>query len=161
VHIQVLSGNGGDGAVSFCREKFVPRGGPDGGGGGSGGDVVVATGGGLTTLAHLRHKHVFQATPRPRGGTNYPPGSPSQSLLIPVPAGTIVTDEESGAIWDLSESGDSVVVGRGGEGGRGNARFANSVRQAPNFAEKGLPGEARQIKLELKLLADVGIVGLP
>ena len=160
-HIHVISGAGGNGAVSFRREKFVPRGGPDGGDGGRGGDVIIQADEGLTTLSHFRHKRVYRAASgRPgEGGKRH--GANGGHLVLKVPVGTMIqaSDVEQG--WDLDQPGLQVVVARGGEGGRGNARFATSMRQAPGFAERGLPGEDLELRLELKLLADVGLVGLP
>ncbi|HXH22266.1 MAG TPA: GTPase ObgE [Dehalococcoidia bacterium] len=161
VEIHVVSGSGGNGAVSFRREKFVPRGGPDGGDGGRGGDVILRADPGLTTLAHLRFRRTYKAGDGQPGAKRKQHGASGESLVINVPVGTVVVAEETGEVWDLAAPGAQVVVARGGEGGRGNARFANSVRQAPAFAEKGLPGEEKVLKLELKLLADVGIIGLP
>jgi GTPase len=159
--IHTISGSGGNGAVSFRREKFVPRGGPDGGDGGNGGAVIIQADEGLTTLAHFRHKRVYKAESGTPGGKSHRHGRNGQSLLLKVPVGTVVKVEDSEQSWDLDRAGAQVVIAKGGEGGRGNARFSNSIRQAPNFAERGLPGEALDLRLELKLLADVGIVGLP
>jgi GTP-binding protein len=161
VQIRVMSGSGGDGAVSFRREKYVARGGPDGGDGGRGGDVILLADPGLTTLAHLRYRKVYKATDGQPGGKRQRHGANGGSLEIKVPAGTEVRALAGNESWDLEQPGMRVVVARGGEGGRGNVRFANSVRQAPGFAEKGLPGDEKDLRLELKLLADVGIVGLP
>jgi GTP-binding protein len=161
VQIHVISGSGGNGAVSFRREKFVPRGGPDGGDGGRGGDVVFQADPGLSTLAHLRFKRTYKAGAGGGGAKRQRHGANGASLLVRVPPGTVISDEGSGEKWDLDRPGLKAVVAHGGEGGRGNSRFANSVRQAPNFAEKGLPGEEKTLRLELKLLADVGIIGLP
>lgn len=160
VQIRVVSGAGGNGMASFRREKFVPRGGPDGGDGGRGGDVVLEADEGLTTLSHLRHKRIYRAENGHPGQSGQRHGAAGQPLVIKVPVGTVVR-VKGGSSWDLDKPGARVVVARGGEGGKGNARFANSVRQAPNFAERGLPGEDLELTLELKLLADVGLVGLP
>jgi len=157
--IHITSGAGGNGAVSFRREKFVPRGGPDGGDGGRGGDVLFEADLGLTTLAHFRHSRFYKAESGKAGAGGKRHGSNGQQLVLKVPVGTVIQAEEQ--VWDLNEPGVQVVVARGGDGGRGNARFANSIRQAPNFAERGLPGEELDLRLELKLLADVGLVGLP
>ena len=159
--IRVISGSGGNGAVSFRREKFVPRGGPDGGDGGKGGDVIVEADNGLTTLAHFRHSHVYKAESGKPGAGGQRHGGNGKPLVLTVPLGTQIKGPDEEVLWDLDAAGARVVVARGGDGGRGNARFANSVRQAPTFAERGLPGEDRDLRLELKLLADVGIVGLP
>ena len=157
--IQVLSGSGGNGAVSYRREKFVPMGGPDGGDGGRGGDVLIQADEGLTTLAHFRRRHIYKAESGVSGRGQKRHGANGKNLLLKVPVGTVIGAGD--AVWDLDEQGAMVVIARGGDGGRGNARFANSIRQAPGFAEKGLPGEELALHLELKLLADVGLVGLP
>jgi GTP-binding protein len=161
VQIHVISGSGGNGAVSFRREKFVPRGGPDGGDGGRGGDVLFYADPGLSTLAHLRFKRTYKAGTGGSGAKRHRHGANGESLMLKVPPGTVISVEGSEEQWDLDASGMTVVVAQGGEGGRGNSRFANSVRQAPNFAERGMPGEEKSLRLELKLLADVGIIGLP
>ena len=160
VQIHVISGTGGNGAVSFRREKYAPRGGPDGGDGGHGGDVIFEADEGLTTLAHFRHRRVYKAEHGKPGGGGQRHGGRGKTLVLKVPAGTQIK-VDGGEVYDLDRHGSSVVIARGGEGGRGNARFANSIRQAPNFAERGLPGEDLELVLELKLLADVGLVGLP
>jgi GTPase len=159
--IRIVSGAGGNGAVSFRREKFVPRGGPDGGDGGKGGDVILEADEGLTTLAHLRHRRMYKAKPGSPGEGGQRHGRNGEDLLLKVPVGTQVRTEPDGQVWDLDKAGMRVVVAKAGDGGRGNARFASSVRQAPGFAERGMPGQERAVKLELKLLADVGLVGLP
>ncbi len=161
VHIHVISGSGGNGANGFRREKFVPRGGPDGGDGGRGGDIVFIADDNLTTLAHFRHARVYKAEPGVSGSTGHRHGANGKELVLRAPVGTVITAEGTDQTWDLNEPGVRVVIAVGGKGGRGNARFANSIRQAPSFAEKGLPGENFELQLELKLLADVGLVGLP
>jgi GTP-binding protein len=161
VEIHILAGSGGNGAVSFRREKFVSRGGPDGGDGGRGGDLIFRTSERLTTLAHFRHKRTYKADSGQPGAGGKRHGRSGGDLAIDVPVGTVVMALGTERIWDLSRSGQEVVVARGGDAGRGNARFANSIRQAPGFAERGVPGEEFELRLELKLLADVGIVGLP
>jgi GTP-binding protein len=161
VQIRVLSGSGGNGANGFRREKFVPRGGPDGGDGGRGGDVIFEADENLTTLAHFRHARTYKAEPGVSGAGGHRHGRNGADLVLKAPVGTVITAEGGEQVWDLDEPGRRVVVARGGKGGRGNARFANSIRQAPSFAEKGLPAEALDLTLELKLLADVGLVGLP
>ena len=160
VEIHISSGSGGNGASGFRREKFVPRGGPDGGDGGRGGDVIFQADTGITTLAHFRHRNFYRAENGKPGGNGKKHGSNGQDLLLKVPVGTVI-EADGGESWDLDEPGMKVVVAKGGDGGRGNARFANSIRQAPNFAERGLPGQELALRLELKLLADVGLVGLP
>ena len=161
VPIKIVPGDGGSGASSFRREKFVPFGGPDGGDGGRGGAVILVSDEGLTTLAHLRHRQVYRAENGKRGQGGHRHGGNGKDVVIKVPVGTIATIDGGEFHWDLDRAGARVVAASGGSGGRGNARFANSIRQAPNFAEKGLPGEALDVRLELKLLADVGLVGLP
>jgi GTP-binding protein len=162
VKINVISGSGGDGLIHFHREKFVPRGGPAGGDGGRGGDVVLVANPRISTLGHFQHKTHFRAQPGGRGGTNNKTGASADDLVIEVPTGTLVRDADSGALLgDLVKPGDRLIVARGGRGGRGNARFKSASHQAPRVAEKGEPGEERWLKLELKLIADVGIVGVP
>jgi GTP-binding protein len=157
--IHVISGAGGNGAVGYRREKFVPMGGPDGGDGGRGGDIILEADENMTTLAHFRRRRIYKAKPGVAGQGQKRHGANGESTVLKVPVGTVVGTE--GATWDLDAHGERVIVARGGDGGRGNSRFANSIRQAPGFAEKGLPGEELALRLELKLLADVGLVGLP
>ncbi|HMM27702.1 MAG TPA: GTPase ObgE [Aggregatilineaceae bacterium] len=160
--IQVKSGDGGNGIVHFRREKYVPRGGPAGGDGGKGGDVALVVEPTLNTLLAFTQQKYFPAENGQHGGTSNRTGRSGADLDIPVPPGTIVRDAQTGElIADLIEPGQRVVVARGGRGGRGNARFATSTNQAPRIAEKGEPGEQRALALELRLLADVGIVGVP
>jgi GTP-binding protein len=162
VKIYVRSGNGGDGVVAFRREKYVPHGGPSGGDGGRGGDVIVRVNPKLNTLSFYSRQVHFRAAHGERGGSATKTGASAPALILDVPPGTTVRDAETGAlIADLVQPGASVVVAKGGRGGRGNARFASANNQAPRFAEKGEPGEERWIILELKLIADVGIVGVP
>lgn len=160
--IYVRSGDGGDGLIHFRREKYVPRGGPAGGDGGNGGDVVVTVNPKIATLAMFRKRVHFKADSGGRGGSNNKTGASAEELVIEVPPGTVVRDAESGTLLgDLVRENDRIVVAKGGRGGRGNARFASAAHQAPRFAEKGEPGEERWITLELKLIADVGLVGVP
>jgi GTP-binding protein len=160
--LTVRSGDGGNGAVHFRREKYIPRGGPDGGDGGRGGDVVLQVDPHLNTLQPFARQRAFKAEAGKPGGGQRMHGKSAPALLVPVPPGTIVTDADNGdLLGDLTEPGQTLVVARGGRGGRGNARFANSRNQAPRIGEKGMPGEERRLKLELKLIADVGIVGVP
>ncbi len=162
VEILVKSGKGGDGMVHFHREKFKPRGGPDGGDGGRGGDVVLEVDPGLNTLSPFRFKKHFQAENGRPGGPNNMTGRSGGELVLRVPAGTVVYDAETGEVLgDLVEPGQRLVVARGGRGGRGNARFATARNQAPRIAERGEPAEERRLRLELKLIADVGLVGVP
>lgn len=160
--IQVHGGKGGNGAVSFRREKFVPRGGPDGGDGGRGGSVVLVADPSLTTLMDFRYKTVYRAPSGGHGQGNNKHGRDAEDLVLRVPVGTVVYEEGSDVpVADLSSPGQTYVAARGGRGGFGNAHFASSVRQTPRVAEKGEPGQSRVLRLELKLLADVGIVGFP
>lgn len=160
--VYVKSGDGGNGAVSFRREKYVPLGGPDGGDGGKGGDVILEVDPDMTTLLDFTYNKKYLAEKGINGSGSNCFGRSGESLLIKVPMGTIVRDVESNKIMaDLSHAGDIFVVVKGGKGGKGNSRFATPTRQAPNFAEPGMPGEERTIELELKLLADVGLVGFP
>jgi len=160
--IKVKGGDGGHGAVSFRREKFVPKGGPDGGDGGAGGHVVFVADRNLSTLLDFRYRRHFQAERGRHGEGSKRHGRRGGSLFVPVPVGTVVKDADSGVILaDLVHHGQRVVVARGGRGGRGNARFATATRRTPRRAEPGGTGEERRAQLELKLLADVGLVGLP
>jgi GTP-binding protein len=160
--ITVASGKGGDGAVHFRREKFVPRGGPDGGDGGKGGDVILEVVPTINTLFAFRQKNRYRAADGANGAKQKMTGKSADDLIIPIPPGTIVYDAKTGdVIGDMVEPGQRLVAAKGGRGGRGNTHFANSVRQAPRTAERGEPGEERSLRLELKLIADVGIVGVP
>ncbi len=160
--ISIKAGKGGDGIVSFRREKYIPAGGPDGGNGGRGGNVVLRVDEGLSTLMDFRYKRHYEAQPGEKGGPNDRTGRSGEDLIIRVPSGTVIKDEETGQVMaDLVSHGDSFVVAKGGRGGKGNLRFASSTRQAPKFAELGEEGEEKQILLELKLIADVGLVGYP
>ena len=160
--IEVESGKGGDGMIAFRREKFVPFGGPSGGDGGRGGDVVLVATRDLNTLYELSYQRIYRAKPGEKGGPKDMIGSDALDATIQVPVGTLVYDVENGELLgDLASAGARFVVARGGRGGKGNARFASSVRRAPRIAEKGEPGEKKHLRLELKLLADVGLVGLP
>ena len=159
--IFVQGGDGGNGAVSFRREKFVPHGGPDGGDGGRGGSVVLIVDEGLNTLLEFRFNRHFKAERGEHGGGSRKHGRSGRDLYVRVPPGTAVYDEEGNLLADLTQHGQTFVAARGGRGGRGNARFATPTHQAPRMAEKGEPGQARWLRLELKLLADVGFVGMP
>jgi GTP-binding protein len=159
--IRVRAGAGGNGAVSFHREKYVPAGGPDGGDGGRGGDVVLKTDPNMSTLMDFRYKRKYAASNGADGGAKVCSGKDGESLVIKVPNGTLVRDSESGAIIKDMTNVESFVVAKGGTGGWGNRHFATPTRQAPRFAKSGLQGEDREVTLELKLLADVGLVGYP
>jgi GTP-binding protein len=162
VEITVASGRGGDGAVHFRREKFVPRGGPDGGNGGRGGHVILEVIPTLNTLTAFRHRRTYRAADGERGGRSDRTGKEADDLTLHVPPGTLVRDAVSGdLLGDLKLPGEHLRVCRGGRGGRGNARFANSRNQAPRMAERGEPGTERRLVLELRLIADVGIIGVP
>ncbi len=162
VEIHVKAGDGGHGAVAFRREKYVPYGGPSGGDGGKGGDVVLVVNQHLNTLYHLAHKHEFAAENGVNGRNKDMHGAYGEDLEIPVPPGTLVLDAATGQLLaDLKEAEQRYVVARGGKGGRGNKRFASPTDKAPRIAENGDPGEERDIVLELKVLADVGLVGKP
>ena len=160
--IFVKSGDGGNGCVSFRREKYVPLGGPDGGDGGKGGSVIFEVDPGLTTLLDFKYKKKFVAEAGGKGEGSKCYGKDGDDLHIKVPMGTIIRDFETNKIIaDLSHKDDTFVIARGGKGGKGNCKFCTPTRQAPHFAEPGMPGEERWITLELKLLADVGLVGFP
>lgn len=160
--IYVKSGKGGDGVVHFRREKYIPRGGPDGGDGGRGGDVVFKVSAVLNTLQEFQHQHRFIAPDGKPGARSDRTGHSAEDLVIRVPPGTVIYDADNGRlIADLVEGEQELVICKGGRGGRGNTRFANSRDQAPRMAEKGAPGEERNLRLELKLIADVGIIGVP
>jgi GTP-binding protein len=160
--IEVCAGNGGNGCIAFRREKYVPRGGPSGGDGGDGGSVVVVGAARLNTLYHLRFSSLFKAGRGRHGEGSRCTGRSGDDLEIPVPLGTVLRDQASGALLgEILADGERLVVARGGRGGKGNAHFATATRQAPRFAQPGEEGEALRVQLELKLLADVGTVGLP
>ncbi len=160
--INVKGGNGGNGCVSFRREKYVPRGGPDGGDGGDGGSVVIEARGGRYTLLDFHYRRHYRAGNGRHGSGSNRRGRDGEDIVLPVPVGTVVRDRETGEVLaDLDEPGKRVVVAAGGRGGRGNARFATPTDRTPRRAEKGRAGGERVVDLELKLVADVGIVGLP
>jgi GTP-binding protein len=162
VKIKVTAGNGGNGCLAFRREKYVPRGGPSGGDGGRGGDVVMVANSNYNTLLHFRFNPEHSAERGRHGEGSNRTGREGESVEIPVPVGTIVFDADSGEqLFDFTEAGQRFRVAKGGRGGRGNARFASSTHQTPTEHEDGRPGEERHLRLELKLLADVGLVGFP
>jgi GTP-binding protein len=158
----VKSGDGGNGAISFRREKYVPLGGPDGGDGGKGGSIIFQVETGITTLLDFKYKKKFIAEPGENGGGSKCYGKDGEDLYIKVPMGTIIREAESNKIIaDLSHKGQELVLLRGGKGGKGNVKFATATKQAPHYAEPGMPGDELNIILELKLLADVGLLGFP
>jgi GTP-binding protein len=160
--IYVKGGDGGNGIVAFRREKYIPMGGPAGGDGGRGGNVVFVADEGLSTLMDFKYRKHFKAERGAHGRGKNMHGSWGEDLVVRVPVGTVIRDDDSGqVIADLTRAGQEVIVARGGRGGRGNARFSSSVNRAPSISENGEPGEERWIRLELKLLADVGLVGFP
>lgn len=162
VEIEVLAGNGGNGSATFRTEKFVPNGGPNGGDGGHGGDVVFVVDSNVTTLIDFRYHHKYKAERGGDGAAKDCFGKKGDDLVLKVPLGTIVTDLDTEmVIADLNSPDSRAIIAKGGIGGRGNSHFANSVHQAPRFAEVGEPGEAKRVKLELRLLADVGLLGFP
>ncbi len=160
--IFVKAGNGGDGCMSFRREKYVPKGGPDGGDGGRGGHVFLKADGQMSTLLDFRYKKRYEAERGRHGKGAKKNGKTGKDFMIPVPCGTVVKNIENGKlIADLTKDGETVLVAQGGRGGKGNPHFASATHQAPRYAEPGGKGEQFEIELELKLIADVGLVGLP
>ena len=161
VKIEVRAGDGGNGAVSFHREKYVQAGGPDGGDGGKGGDIIFVADDNASTLVEFRYKKKFAADNGQNGGINKRSGRGAPNVVIKVPRGTLVKDSESGRLIADVSGDEPVVIAKGGKGGKGNMNFATPTRQAPRFAKPGFPGEKHSLVLELKLLADVGLVGFP
>jgi GTP-binding protein len=162
VRIRVEAGDGGDGCVSFRREKYVPRGGPNGGDGGDGGDVVLRVDPGLSTLLDLSYPRTLRARPGEPGRGKDQYGARGRDLVLRVPPGTVVHDDETGSVLaDLRCAGDTAIVARGGRGGRGNMHFATSTNRAPRHAEAGTDGDRRTLRLELRVLADAGLLGFP
>ncbi len=160
--ISIKAGNGGNGLVSFRREKYVPNGGPDGGDGGRGGDIIFKADPSLTTLMDFRYRKSYKAQNGEDGKARNSNGAKGESLTVLVPVGTVIRDKATGRIIkDMSEPGEEFVAARGGNGGWGNIHFATPTRQAPKFAKNGIPGQEREITLELKLIADVGLAGFP
>lgn len=160
--IDVKSGDGGPGHVSFRREKFVAKGGPDGGNGGKGGDLIILGDSQLSTLLDFKYAKKYEAENGVAGGKNNCTGRDGKDKIVKVPVGTLVKDSETGnIIADITEDGQKEVIAKGGIGGKGNAEFKNSVNQAPRYAQPGIPGVELSVTLELKLLADVGLVGFP
>ncbi len=161
VRINVIAGKGGDGAVAFHREKYVNAGGPDGGDGGHGGSVILRVNDHMSTLLDFRYKRKYTAQPGANGGGKHMSGKRGENLIVEVPRGTVVRDAESNKIIVDMSTGEDFVIAKGGRGGWGNSHFATPTRQVPRFAKAGLKGQERDIILELKLLADVGLVGFP
>lgn len=162
VEIEVYAGIGGDGAVAFRREKYVPKGGPAGGNGGNGGNVVIRAYHNLSTLLDFRYKKIYKAGNGEPGGSSLKDGKSGKDVLIKVPVGCIIKDAETGKIIiDLDKVEKQIIIVKGGKGGKGNSNFATATNQAPRFAEKGKMGESRKLIFELKLIADVGLVGFP
>ena len=160
--IEVYAGKGGNGAVAFRREKYVPKGGPAGGNGGRGGSVIIKSYHNLSTLLDFRYKKIYKAGDGNPGGSSLKDGKDGKDVLIKVPVGIIIKNVETKKIIaDLDKDEKEIVVAKGGKGGKGNSNFATSTNQAPRFAEDGKPGEYRKLILELKLIADVGLVGFP
>ncbi len=162
VTISIASGNGGDGAVAFRREKYVPKGGPAGGNGGRGGSVYFIADDNLHTLLDFRYHRKYQAGNGEKGGTSLKDGKSGKDVLIKVPVGTVIRDRNTEEILaDLDEAGKKYLAAEGGRGGKGNANFATPTNQTPRYAEEGKPGFSRDLILELKLIADIGLVGFP
>ncbi|MBN2279546.1 MAG: GTPase ObgE [Candidatus Marinimicrobia bacterium] len=160
--VYVKAGNGGDGSISFRREKFVPKGGPAGGDGGNGGDVIIIGDANLNTLQDIKYRKSYKAENGEPGQGANKKGREGQSVEIKVPVGTVIKNEETGAIVaDIVADGETIIVAKGGNGGFGNARFATPTNQTPRFAKPGQPGEELHLVMELKLFSDVGLVGMP
>jgi len=160
--IEVHAGKGGDGAVTFRREKYVPKGGPSGGDGGDGGNVVLRANRNLHTLLDFRYKKKYSAGNGVKGGNSLKDGKNGNNIIIKVPVGTVVKDAETEEIlFDLNADGKEIILVKGGKGGKGNSKFATPTNQTPRFAEDGKPGDRKKVVLELKLIADVGLVGFP
>ncbi len=162
VEISIKAGKGGDGAVAFRREKYVPKGGPAGGDGGNGGNIIFVADRNLNTLLDLRYKRIYKADDGDKGGSSLKDGKNGSDIIIKVPLGTIIKEIGTEKILaDLETEGKEFIAAKGGKGGKGNSKFATPTNQTPRFAENGKPGEEKEIALELKLIADVGLVGFP
>src|SRR5699024_153684 len=160
--VYVKGGDGGDGMIAFRREKYVPKGGPAGGDGGNGGDVIFRVDEGLNTLLHFRYNRHFKADRGENGMSKGKHGKSAEPLIVDVPPGTVVYDADTNeVVADLVDASQEAVIAKGGKVGRGNIRFKTASNPAPNIAENGEPGEEREIRVELKLIADVGLIGLP
>ncbi len=161
VKIKIKAGNGGDGKVNFHREKFVPKGGPDGGDGGNGGDFYVLGVSDLSALSRFRYQKEFAAGDGKPGGPDRKTGVSGKDEEIRISIGTVITDRENGEIWEISKAGERIQIAKGGKGGKGNWHFKSSTHQTPLEFEEGKPGQARTLYLELRLIADVGLIGIP
>ena len=160
--IEIRSGKGGDGAVAFRREKFVPKGGPSGGNGGKGGNIVFEANQNLNTLLDFKYKRKYKAENGENGGTSLKDGKNGKDVIIKVPVGTVIKDfDAKKLLYDLNKPGQKAIIAKGGKGGKGNSKFATPTNQTPRNAESGKAGESRKVILELKLIADVGLVGFP
>jgi len=160
--IEIKAGDGGNGAVAFRREKYVPKGGPAGGNGGDGGNVILRAYHNLATLLDLRYKKLYKADDGAPGANSLKDGKSGSDIIIKVPVGTMIKDTKTGKLlFDLDRDGAEYLAAKGGRGGKGNSNFATPTNQAPRYAEDGKPGESRKIVLELKLIADIGLVGFP
>lgn len=160
--IEVIAGDGGDGAVTFRREKFVPKGGPSGGNGGKGGDIIIQTDSNLSTLLDFKYKRIYKAGKGAPGGSSLKDGKNGEDVIIKLPPGTIIKDSSTNKIlYDLGENDQRIILAKGGKGGKGNSNFATPTRRTPRFAEPGKPAESLKVILELKLIADIGLVGFP
>jgi len=160
--IEITAGKGGDGAVTFRREKYVPKGGPSGGNGGKGGDIIIEAHHNLSTLLDFRYKRHYKAGKGDNGASALKDGKNGSDIIISVPVGTVIKDSETGKIiCDLDVDDKKFIAAKGGKGGKGNSNFATPTNQTPRFAEPGKPGEEKKITFELKLIADVGLVGFP
>lgn len=161
VDVVIRAGKGGNGKLSFRHEKFVDRGGPDGGDGGDGGDVVVLASNNQNTLANFRYNKLVEAKSGEHGDRRKMHGKRGQDLIVELPVGTVISNQDNKVIADLAEEGQKEIIAKGGQGGFGNAHFISSTRQAPKVAELGVPGQELEVTLELKMIADVGLIGLP
>lgn len=161
VQIHIKAGDGGDGSVHFRREKFVPKGGPDGGDGGKGGDVYLLGAESITALNKFRFKKHFSAQDGQPGREQKKSGAKGKSLTLAIPAGTVFKDAETGEVWEISQPGQELLIAKGGKGGRGNWHFRSSTNQTPQEFEEGEPGVERTLDLELRLIADIGFIGFP
>jgi len=160
--IEVIAGDGGDGAVTFRREKYVPKGGPSGGNGGKGGDIIIQTDSNLSTLLDFKYKRIYKAGKGAPGGSSLKDGKNGEDVIIKLPPGTIIKDSSTNkTLYDLGQNDQRIILAKGGKGGKGNSNFATPTRRTPRFAEPGKPAESLKVILELKLIADIGLVGFP